>query len=339
MVRWDTPRTPSSTLLLTRLAAEHGIPLEICLRGTRIEASDLADLDAEVTAGDELAVIDNLLDALGDPPGLGLVAGVRYHLTAYGIWGFALISSPTPRSAIDVGLRYLDLTFAFCRIRAREDGTAMRLILDAPGIPLPLTRFVVERDAAAIQTIVRELSIPSMFDRVEFAFPPPVDGPGRYVDVFAVTPVFDAPETVLTVNSAVVDQPLPQADDYTAALALAQCRDLIARRRARTGLAGEVRDLLLVRPSDPPDADRVAAALHLSGRTMRHRLAVEGTSFRALLDEVRERLAEELLVAGGLPVAEVARRLGYAEVSSFSQAFRRWKGLSPRDFRTRRHNS
>jgi AraC-like DNA-binding protein len=209
----------------------------------------------------------------------------------------------------------------------------MQLVLDAPGVPLALTRFVVERDAAAIQTIWRELSIPRKFDRVEFAFPAPADGPDRYVDVFGVVPVFDARETVLAVNPAVVDQPLPQADDHTAALALAQCRDLVARRRARTGLAGEVRDLLLARPSGPPDAERVAAALHLSGRTMRHRLAAEGTSFRALLDEVRERLAEELLVAGGLPVAEVARRLGYAEVSSFSQAFRRWKGVSPRDFR------
>ena len=65
-------------------------------------------------------MIANLLRALGDPPGLGLEAGIRYHLTTYGIWGFAMISSPTWRSAIDIGLRYLDLTFAFTRIQARD---------------------------------------------------------------------------------------------------------------------------------------------------------------------------------------------------------------------------
>jgi AraC-like DNA-binding protein len=58
-------------------------------------------------------------------------------------------------------------------------------------------------------------------------------------------------------------------------------------------------------------------------------------SFRGLLDEIREQLAEELLVTGGLPVAEVAGRLGYLEVSSFSQAFRRWKGVGPRAYRAR----
>ncbi len=41
------------------------------------------------------------------------------------------------------------------------------------------------------------------------------------------------------------------------------------------------------------------------------------------------------LVTGGLPVAAVAERLGYLEVSSFSQSFRRWKGVSPRAYRAR----
>ena len=57
--------------------------------------------------------------------------------------------------------------------------------------------------------------------------------------------------------------------------------------------------------------------------------------FRGLLDEIREQLAEELLITGGMSVAEVAQRLGYVEVSSFSQAFRRWKNVGPREFRAR----
>ena len=78
---------------------------------------------------------------------------------------------------------------------------------------------------------------------------------------------------------------------------------------------------------------RSPGSWHLSERTLRHQLAQEGTSYRALLDEIRERLAEELLITQGLPVTEIAHRLGYVEVSSFSQAFRRWKGMSPRAFR------
>ncbi len=320
MVHWDLPRTPASASLLAKLGAEHGVCEEVTLRGTGLRRELLDDPGGELSASQELQLIDNLLGALGDAPGLGLEAGVRYHLTTYGIWGFALISSPTMRSAVKTGLRYLDLTFAFCRIQADSSGDDLRLVLDTPDIPARLRRFVLERDAAPIP--IRQVS---------FAFAAPANVE-RYVEVFGVEPIFDAAETVAFVDPALLDRPLPQADAHAAALALAQCHELLARREARTGVAGRVRDQLLSRLVDPPHESEVAAALHLSDRTLRHQLASEGTSFRQLLAEVRERLAEELLVTGGLPVAEVARRLGYAEVSSFSQAFRRWKGVGPRAY-------
>lgn len=336
MVQWDLPRTPSSVLLLAQLGAEHGVPEAVSLSGTHLDRAHLADPGYEVTAAQELRVIRNLVEAVGGVPGLGLEAGVRYHLTTYGIWGFALISSPTMRSAIEVGLRYLDLTFAFCRIRAEERDDELRLVLDPSEVPLDLQRFVVERDGAAIQTIARELYAgPTPLQRIAFAFPAP-ESTARYAEVFGVVPTFGAPESAATVDRTLLDLPLPQADAHTTALAQQQCRELLTRRRARPGTAGQVRDLLLSRISCPPREDEVAAALHLSDRTLRHRLAAQGTSLRALLAEVREQLAEELLVTGGLPVAEVARRLGYVEVSSFSQAFRRWKGVGPRAYRSAR---
>ena len=46
---------------------------------------------------------------------------------------------------------------------------------------------------------------------------------------------------------------------------------------------------------------------------------------------IRE-LAEELLATGGLSLEEIAERLGYGEVSNFIHAFKRWKGVAPRQF-------
>lgn len=161
----------------------------------------------------------------------------------------------------------------------------------------------------------------------------PADSLPRYEKVFGMRPDFDAQENIIAFDGKLANVPLPQANEQTAAVALQHCRDLLDRRRARTGVAGQVRNILLEQLTAPPDAAAIADTLHLSERTLRHHLAQEGTSYRALLDEVRERLAEELLVAQGLPVAEIANRLGYVEVSSFSQAFRRWKGIGPRAFR------
>jgi len=335
MVRWDVERSPMSVQLLTGLGADHGLSAQTCLRGTGLRPADLRHPEATFSAKQELTVIENLLEALPDRPGLGLEAGVRYHLTTYGIWGFALISSPTLRSAFDIGLRFLDLTFAFTRIHARDRGHEWHMVLDAPDVPPALRRFVVERDSAAIRIIQQEaFAAPVPIREIRYAFPAPADV-APYAEVFGVEPVFDATENAVGIDPAVLDVALPQHNEHTAAIAEEQCRQLLAKRQARTGLSGQVRDLLFARPAQPPALDEVATALHLSERTLRRRLAEEQVSYRALIDEFREQLAEELLVGGGLRVAEVAQRLGYVEVSSFSQAFRRWKGVGPREYRAR----
>lgn len=335
MVHWDTPRSTMGALLMTRLGQEHGLSVETCVKASGLTETQLSDPNGVVSARDELAVVANLVRALGHPPGLGIEAGTRFRLTSYGLWGFALISSPTLSSAIRVGFQFGELSFSLSETSLRVVDAELQLVLDPLGIPPDLRRFTIERDAAGIQTLYRDLlATPMPLARVSFSFPAPAAASlSRYERVFGMRPDFDANENIIAFDGKLANVPLPQANEHTTALALQHCRDLLDRRRARAGVAGQVRNILIEQLTAPPDAAAIADALHLSERTLRHHLAQGGTSYRALLDEVRERLAEELLVAQGLPVAEIANRLGYVEVSSFSQAFRRWKGIGPRAFR------
>ena len=66
---------------------------------------------------------------------------------------------------------------------------------------------------------------------------------------------------------------------------------------------------------------------------MRRRLADEGSSYQAILDEVRYGLAREYLANSRLPLEEIAALLGYSTPGNFSHAFKRWHGTSPRAFR------
>lgn len=79
--------------------------------------------------------------------------------------------------------------------------------------------------------------------------------------------------------------------------------------------------------------DRVAAALHLGPRTLQRRLASEGTSLRALLDEVRHARAEQLLAQPGARVGQVAQALGYTDPTAFWRAWRGWTGEAPSTWR------
>jgi AraC-like DNA-binding protein len=328
MADLSTPRSPASALLLTRLGQERGVPVERLLAGTGLSVEDLRRPGAEVTGAQELSVLRQLQQACPDPA-LALEAGTRYHLTTYGIWGFALASSPTMRSALDVGARFVDLSFTFCALRVHEGPTDLRIELDDSGVPPDVRPFVVARDLAGLRTIVAELTQSSVpLAALEVHLPAPEDE-RPWTALFGRRPVFGADQNAATLDAAFLDLPLPQADELAAAATEAQCRALLESRRARTGLSGQVRDLLVAHPAGMPSVDQVAAALHLSTRTLRRRLDGEGSTYRSLVEEVREALAEELLRAA-LPVEQVARRLGYAETASFTHAFTRWKGRSPR---------
>lgn len=324
-----------SASLLTAFAVERGASREALLRDTGLTPDMLADPAAEIRAAQELALVRNLLDTLGDAPGLGLDAGQRYHLSSYGIWGFALLTSPTLRAVADVVERYLALSYAFVRFRIRIAPDEFSIVLDDGGIPPDLRRFLLERDFAAWANAMREIQPAGLSLRgLSLGFARPAHA-HRYVELCGVEPSFDAGEHRISLDPALLDQPLPQGNPLMARLCLEQCRHLLDRRQQRSGYAGRVRDLLFQRAGRMPTLDALAAELHVSARSLRRHLEAEGTSFRALCDEVLETLAEELLTTAHMKLEEVAARLGYAEPASFIHAFKRWKGISPHAFRDR----
>ncbi|MFB7721347.1 AraC family transcriptional regulator [Nocardia sp. NPDC056100] len=335
---WDFPRGVASVALMVGFAAEHGVAAGRMLQGSGLTEKVLADPDAQIDAHTELAVIRNLVRELGDRSSLGLELGRRYRITTFGIFGFACVSSPTLGEAIAFALRYLELSFTFCIPVARwQPGEFVARIHDER-VPADVRRFLVERDVTAMHQMLCDL-LGHRVDlvRAEFDFPAP-DDTAPYLEIYGLLPSFDRPHNLFTMDPAVLEQPLPQANEHTLAMCLAQCRELVSRRRARTGIAADVRELLVPRGgadgfAAPPGIDSVARDLNMSTRTLRRHLDTAGTSYRQLLDEVRRALAEEMLTATPLSVSDVAIRLGYAEASTFIHAFKRWTGTTPSAYR------
>jgi len=130
------------------------------------------------------------------------------------------------------------------------------------------------------------------------------------------------------------DEPLPQADPHTLELCVAQCELLMQRIEERRGITAVVRSKLFRDTAGFPALPAIASELNMHPRTLRRRLAEEGTSFRALLNAARATVAADLLGNVGLTVEEVSKRLGYSDVSTFSHAFKRWHGVPPSSCRT-----
>ncbi|MFI1912896.1 AraC family transcriptional regulator [Nocardia sp. NPDC020380] len=335
MFDWDLLRNTSSVHIMTRLAEERGMPAAACLAGTGLSTEAVIDPNAEATARQELTVVRNLLARFGAEPGLGVEAGSRYHVSLYGPWGLAMLSSRTLRDAVDMALRYVELAFAFGQLSFEETDTEARLVFDDREVPEDARAFLTERVMAGIQMLSKELfSAGVPLHRIAFRHDAPADTT-RHREVLGIEPEFGAPRNELAFAAAYLDMPLPQANEWARSTCEQMCRDLLARRHARTGIAGTVRDRLVRSPGHIPDQAAVAAELFMSPRTLSRRLNEEGTSFRALLDEVRQALSEELLDHTAMTTEQVASRLGYAEAASFIRAFRRWKGCPPQEYRTR----
>ncbi|TLP67339.1 AraC family transcriptional regulator [Parasedimentitalea maritima] len=79
--------------------------------------------------------------------------------------------------------------------------------------------------------------------------------------------------------------------------------------------------------------NNVAASIGMSPRTLSRKLAAEGTTFFQLLEELRKSLSKSYLRDSDLGLAEISFLMGYSGLSSFNDAFKRWTGNSPGQFR------
>jgi AraC-like DNA-binding protein len=134
---------------------------------------------------------------------------------------------------------------------------------------------------------------------------------------------------------SILDLPLVTADPAAMELARAQCDRELAAQAEAGGFVGRVREAVARAGGGFRSLDEVARRLHLSTRTLKRRLAIQGTSFSGVLDEVRQQRALLLLEDRRLALAEVADRLGYSDAANFTRAFRRWTGQTPAAFRGR----
>jgi len=332
---WDFRRGMATARVLCQLGQDHGLSLEQLLQHTGLSRAQLDDPKGEIEAQQEIQLIRNLIGGLPHIPTLGIEAGTRYHVTTYGLWGYAVLSSPTLGMAVSMASRMLNQTFSLTTNEVEQAGDQVFVTYHTDHLPPDVRQFVVDRDRASVLTLQREiLGHPMTYVAVQMrrAEPPP-EIAAAYTELFGVRPQFGQPHDRSVFAAALMHEPLPQADPHTAALCEQMCKKLVDARSSRTGVAAQVRDRLMRTPGRIPDMEDIAAEMNITSRTLRRHLTTEGASFRALLEEVRSTLAEELMTTATLTHSEIAERLGYADVTTFIEAFRRWKGVPPSEFR------
>ncbi|MFM2485977.1 AraC-like transcriptional regulator QhpR [Celerinatantimonas yamalensis] len=155
--------------------------------------------------------------------------------------------------------------------------------------------------------------------------------------VFDAPVYFDQPFNSLFIRKADVLKAMPSPDPILLSVMLDAIRrlnsdhrqDLINQTRA------QIQTALL---SGEPDLESIAEQLGLSRWSLQRRLRQNGLTFSGLIEQVRCDMATHYLRQQQIPISEMGMLLGYSETSAFSRAFRRWFGVSPRQFRQRQQS-
>ena len=92
------------------------------------------------------------------------------------------------------------------------------------------------------------------------------------------------------------------------------------------------KELIKLLPTGVSGKDLVAQAMNMSTRTLYNKLESSGTTYREVLDETRQGLAEDY-IRQDLPIYEIAYLIGFSDTANFSRAFKKWTGKSPIEFR------
>lgn len=302
------------------------------LEATGIDPAALEEPDARVPMSAGVGLLALAADETGDEC-IGLHLAEHADLRTVDVHYYAMLASATLAEGYRRLSRFQRLIHETSRVDVVVEGEATTLRHVLPGglaAPRHTAEFLL---AAWVRT--GRLAAARDWSPLGVRFAHAAPGDVREHERFFRAPVvFSSGENAVRLGASVLALPCAGADAALAALV-----DRHAAWRLPPGpvpgtFADRVRGVLveLLRDGEPRAA-ATAARLKMSVRTLTRTLTAEGTSYRALLDQLRHELAGRHLADPRTSIGEVAFLVGFSELSAFHRAFKRWTGQTPAEFR------
>jgi AraC-like DNA-binding protein len=295
------------------------------------------ELPADVAAVDELLAPaeapEDLLGAVARAarrPEVALRVATELTTRAHGLLHLLVRAAP----AVHDGLEWLAKAVPWLHegLAARVDD-AGRLVLTSPHRPRGVGRHVHELTLAHALHRLRDATPSATTRRVWFVHARPTDL-GPLTAFFGTDDVaFGCEDSGFELDPSCARAPSPRADAATVQALAPLVEAEMARRTVDVSFADRVTARISAALPAPADTARVARELHMSARTLQRRLEQEGTSFTTLVDVARLARSRELLADRARSLTEIAFDLGFADLATFSRAFKRWTGVPPGQWR------
>lgn len=333
---------PSATGGITRLACtrlrERGRDVETILAKAGLTVAEVDDPSVRLEARAQIKVLDLAAEALGDEL-FGFHLACDFDLREIGLVYYVMASSERLIDALENAARYSGIVNEGVRLRYDASGTAIKL--DYVGVDRDHDRHHAEFWMVTLVRLCRKVTDSRFVPRHVKVRHRRTGSSADFRSFFGTNVAFgcDADEIGLAAPTAAL--PTVGRDTYLNQLLRRYAEDALPKRSARrAGVRSEIERILPeLLPHGKASISEIARRLGTSSRTLSRKLGEEETGFAEIRDWMRARLARRYLADRDRSVSEIAWLLGYQEVSSFTHAFRRWTGMTPREFRPPRRGS
>lgn len=268
-----------------------------------------------------------------DMEGAGYATGLRISMSTHGLLAQIVLSQLTIGRALETAIRFRALVLPFVHVDLTTEGaqTLINLRFDADlsdALRQPFIELVI---AAIWRTLAGIMGRARRDITLDFMHAEP-----PYHDRFrAQLPScrFNAGAYRVRLPTAYLSRRIMTGDTLIADLLEESGTRTLALMDDRTDIVQRVRSLLNSEHGYPA-LEQVCDRLAVSPRTLKRRLLAQGTSFLALQEECRLAEAKSLLRRPEHPVSHIAERLGYSDPANFTNAFRKWTGMTPSAWRS-----
>lgn len=314
------------------LLEARGVDTNALLHSVGIGPELLAQDFARVTSEQLEGFLGGLWRSTGDEVfGLGSqpVPLGSFRLLAYGTSGMTTLGGVLERiGRFQVALPGLPEVL----VSTEPGGARVRVGFDIDYDPEPVAILVDTLLVLAHGYLSWLVGSPIELIGVEVPYPPEPDLAGHQ-RLLAAPVTYGARHPSLLLDPGLLHAPILRGDSEIGEFFRHAPVHMLTRQGGRATLTARVRSLFAQQQPGvpPPTVDQISAELAMSPQTLRRRLHEEGSSPRAIREDVLRDLAVAGLVRGE-PVQALARRLGFAEPSTFSRAFRRWTGSPPGEY-------
>jgi AraC-like DNA-binding protein len=321
---------------LTRLAyvraIEEDLEVEPLLRKAGLTLQQVDNSTLRVNVKTQIAFLNIVAAALEDEI-LGFHLAQTFDLREIGMLYYVMASSETLGDALQRAARYSRLTNEGVQLEYRTSKDVI-IRFEYIDVARHQDRHQIEFFMVSLVRLVRHLSGHNLLpNRVNLTHHRDYFY-STFKTFFGQEVAFSGGMDEIAFPSTVQFMPLATADSFLQELLIAQCELTRVNRLRPAALRASVENKISsLLPHGKAQAPEIARTLGMSQRTLARRLASEGLSFTAILDEMKCDLAKHYLGDAVLPITTIAWLLGYQEASAFAHAFKRWTGKTPKQAR------